>query len=72
LRGRAASGASRSKGESNALVIKNRDTGKYAARPGLNRSYTVKLKEVRLFINRAAAQSECCGNEIVEELKPAN
>jgi hypothetical protein len=54
------------------FVIKNLDTGKYAARPGLSRSYTVKLEEVRLFINRAAAQSHCCGNEIVEELRPAN
>ena len=54
------------------FVVKNLDTGKYVARHGLSHSYTVKLKEVRLFINRAAAQSQCCGNEIVEELKPAN
>jgi hypothetical protein len=53
-------------------VIKNLDTGRYVARRGLDRSYTVKLKEVRLFINRAAAQAECCGNEVVEELKPTN
>ena len=33
------------------FVIKNLDTGRYAARPGLSRSYTVKLEEVRLFIS---------------------
>ena len=54
------------------FVIKNLDTGKYAARPGLSRSYTLKLEEVRLFINRAAAQCQRCGNEVVEELKPTN
>ena len=54
------------------FVIKNLDTGKYAARPGLSGSYAVKLEEVRLFINRAAAQAECCENEAVEELKPTN
>ena len=54
------------------FVIKNLDTGKYVAWHGLSRSYTVKLKEVRLFINRAAAQAECCRNEVVEELKPTN
>jgi hypothetical protein len=54
------------------FVIKNLDTGKHAARPGLSRSYAVKLEEVRLFINRAAAQCQCCGNEVVEELKPTN
>jgi hypothetical protein len=53
-------------------VIKNFDTDKYVARPGLDRSYTVKLKEVRLFNNRAAAQAECCENEFVEELTPTN
>ncbi len=53
------------------FVIKNLDTGKYVARHGLSRIYTVKLKQVRLFINRIAAQSQCCGNEVVEELKPA-
>ena len=47
------------------FVIKNLDTGKYAARPCLSHSYTVKLKEVRLFINRAAAQAHCCGNDVV-------
>jgi hypothetical protein len=54
------------------FVIKNLNTGKYVARPGPSHSYTVKLNEVRLFINRAAAQAECCANEVVEELKPAN
>ena len=53
-------------------VIKNLDTGKYVARRGLGHSYTVKLNEVRLFINRAAAQAECCGNEVVEQLTPTN
>jgi hypothetical protein len=41
------------------FVIKNLDTGKYTARPGLSLSYTVKLEELRLFINHAAAQAEC-------------
>jgi hypothetical protein len=45
------------------FAVKNLDTGKYVARHGLSHSYTVKLKEVRLFINRVAAQSQCCGNE---------
>jgi hypothetical protein len=53
-------------------VIKNLDTGRYVSRRGLSQSYTVKFEEVRLFTNRAAAQAECCGNEVVEELRPAN
>jgi len=51
-------------------VIKNLDTGKYVARLGLCHSYTVKLNEIRLFIDKKAAQQERCGNEIVEELRP--
>ena len=51
-------------------VIKNPDNGKYVARTGLKHSYTTKLSEIRLFINNEAARRDCCGNEIVEELRP--
>ena len=50
-------------------VIKNLDTGKYVARTGLKRSYTTELSEIRLFIDNEAAQRECCGNEVIEELR---
>jgi hypothetical protein len=50
-------------------VIKNLDNGKYVVRTGLKHSYTIKLSEIRLFINNEAAQRERCGNEIVEELR---
>jgi hypothetical protein len=52
-------------------VIKNLDSGKYFARKGLQHSYTTKLSEVRFFTNNEAARRECCGNEIVEELRPS-
>ena len=51
-------------------VIKNLDNSKYVARKGLQHSYTTKLSEIRLFIDKKAAQQERCGNEIVEELRP--
>jgi hypothetical protein len=52
-------------------VIKHLDTRKYVARPGLRHSYTGRVIEVRIFKTRAAAQSECCSNEGVEELRPS-
>jgi hypothetical protein len=52
-------------------VIKHLDTHKYVARPGLRHSYTSNVIEVRIFKTRAAAQSECCSNESVEELQPS-
>jgi hypothetical protein len=51
-------------------VIKNLDNSKYVARKGLQHSCTTKLSEVRFFINNEAARRDCCGNEIVEELRP--
>jgi hypothetical protein len=49
-------------------VIKNIETGKYVARPGLEHSYTKKPHEIRVFKTRVAAEAELCvENERIEE-----
>jgi hypothetical protein len=72
LRGLVAPGAIQLLEEKNPMyVINHLDTHKYVARPGLRHSYTSNVIEVRIFKTRAAAQSECCSNESVEELQPS-
>ena len=44
-------------------AVAGRPPDEYGAEP-------TKLSEIRLFIDKKAAQQERCGNEIVEELRP--
>jgi hypothetical protein len=49
-------------------VIRNQATGKWVARFGSERSYTMKLEKAQTFNSRESAQVHCCGNEQVLSL----
>ena len=55
-------------------VLKNTETGKYVAKPGLKSSYTMYLKSMELFSTRESAIANSCKeNEVpvpLESLLP--
>jgi hypothetical protein len=52
-------------------VIRNLDTGKWAARFGGEHSYTNNLQHAQTFSTLEAAQAHCCGNERILSLEDA-
>lgn len=45
-------------------VLKNIDTGRYVAPPGLKHSYTQSLRVARKFRDIGSATANACGNEV--------
>lgn len=44
-------------------VIRRKEDGAYVSQPGSRESYTRSLERARKWPSKAAAESECCGNE---------
>lgn len=47
------------------FLLKHRDTGRFVAKPGLQRSYTRSLKDAETFETEDAARANKCDNESV-------
>ena len=52
-------------------IIWNKSARKWVAYPGLASSYTKNILDARRFPSQAAAEAECCGDEVVRNISDA-